>query len=94
MLDYYVDKNLRIRSYEFGYVVEKRRLDEKKVVHWSGVLWYSTAMAAIRGVSEYLVRKSKKPLPEALLDAAEAYKRTLYAVITEEQVREPDSESN
>lgn len=80
MEDYYHSPNLRLRSYESGYVIEKRTKDNLGDYHWAGQLWYSSVLAALAGLSDYLVRKSQQPLPDALLNAADALNRARMAV--------------
>ena len=83
MQEYIVNKNLRLRSYESGYVVEKKAIAKDGLKHWTGVLWYSTIVAALVGLSDYLVRQSKEPLPQALKDATNALRAAQLAVFSD-----------
>ena len=80
MEDYYHSPRLRLRSYESGYVIEKRTRDKFGDYHWQGILWYSSILSALTGLSDYLLRKGSEPLPMALLNASDALDRARKAV--------------
>lgn len=70
MENYEISKGLRLRSYENGYVMEVKKKTKIGDEYWTGISWYGNITSALLGVSDRLVRRNSKPLPEALLEAA------------------------
>lgn len=87
MKDLKVGTNMRLRSYESGYVLEQKKKTTDGKLHWTGLLWWSTITSALVGVSNYLAKNSKKDLPLALKDAGRSLTKLQKAVLDDMRLR-------